>query len=358
MVQVSEFKVARQTTERSLSVTSETYLLAATTTHENAGLDANDKNSTDVTRQTSGDSNRRDGAKEKTRGTAMPQACTCPSLITFDKCPEYLQDNPFIMNGYRSAYTYHEAFHSIFHVHNESLNIWSHSLALLLAVTGLIATLFSFHHDDSHLKVEDVLLLSLFFLMSAYTFLASTLFHTLLCVSKQAHDRFICLDFSGVSAILACCSISYTYPLYACHPTARIVWILALLLVNTAGIIGPSHKIWMTVQFKNGRVAVYTCSALLSLLPFICYFIFFSTRAAVPQDILQRFGMTLLQLGFGALLFALKMPERFMPGFFDIWANSHSIFHFLAMGAMITMWQTVLLLIKWKNSDNFCTVSM
>lgn len=355
MVQVAEYNVPPQTTKRSLSVTSETYLLAATE-NENPCLDANNnKYSTDSTRPAEGDASRREIGKEKFRAAEMPKACACPSLITFDKCPEYLQDNPFILNGYRSAYTYHEAFHSILHVHNESLNIWSHSLALLLAITGLIATLSSFRRDESNLKLEDLLLVSLFFLMSAYTFLASTLFHTLLCVSKQAHDRFICLDFSGVSAILACCSISYTYPLYACHPTARLVWILALLLVNTAGIIGPSHKIWMTVDFKNGRVAVYACSALLSLLPFICYFILPSTRP-VPQDILLRFGMTLLQLGFGALLFALKMPERFMPGFFDIWANSHAIFHFLAMGAMITMWQTVLLLINWKNADKFCAL--
>jgi adiponectin receptor len=238
----------------------------------------------------------------------------------------------------------------MFHVHNESLNIWSHTLAFVLAVAGLIATV-SF--QPQHMKLEDILLLCVFFLMSSYTFLASTLFHTLLCVSKEAHDRFICLDFSGVSAILACCAISYTWPLYECHKTARLFWIVALLLVNTAGIIGPSHKIWMTVEFKNGRVAIYACSALLSLLPFICYFAIPST-AAIPQEILTLFSVTLLQLGIGSLFFALKMPERFIPGFFDIWANSHAIFHILAMGAMFTMWQTILLLINWKNAAKFC----
>ena len=35
----------------------------------------------------------------------------------------------------------------------------------------------------------------------------------------------------------------------------------------------------------------------------------------------------------GAIMYALRIPERFYPGKFDIWLHSHQIFHVFVLGA-------------------------
>lgn len=35
----------------------------------------------------------------------------------------------------------------------------------------------------------------------------------------------------------------------------------------------------------------------------------------------------------GAIIYAFKIPERFVPKTFDIWLSSHSIFHWMILGA-------------------------
>jgi adiponectin receptor len=38
----------------------------------------------------------------------------------------------------------------------------------------------------------------------------------------------------------------------------------------------------------------------------------------------------------GAVIYALRIPERFAPGKFDIWGASHQIFHLFVLAAAVT----------------------
>lgn len=44
----------------------------------------------------------------------------------------------------------------------------------------------------------------------------------------------------------------------------------------------------------------------------------------------------------GAIIFALKIPERYVPRTFDIWFQSHTIFHWMCLAAAILhMWASI-----------------
>lgn len=42
--------------------------------------------------------------------------------------PEFLRDNGFILDGYRVNHTFLSSLHSLFTLHNETVNVWSHFL--------------------------------------------------------------------------------------------------------------------------------------------------------------------------------------------------------------------------------------
>lgn len=45
---------------------------------------------------------------------------------------------------------------------------------------------------------------------------------------------------------------------------------------------------------------------------------------------------------FGGLFYAFKLPERLVKVKFDIWANSHAIFHWIVnLGAAIHLWCSI-----------------
>ena len=61
-------------------------------------------------------------------------------LVDIDETPTYLR-RPYILRGYRVSYTFWRCVQSVWSVHNESGNIWTHALgfvyfAWLLAACG------------------------------------------------------------------------------------------------------------------------------------------------------------------------------------------------------------------------------
>lgn len=58
----------------------------------------------------------------RVRGKAAKQ----PITSLFADLPDYLRDNEYIMRYYRADYSVRESLASLFRVHNETGNIWSH----------------------------------------------------------------------------------------------------------------------------------------------------------------------------------------------------------------------------------------
>lgn len=64
-------------------------------------------------------------------------------LISFSEVPYWLQDNPSILGGYRRLqYTYRGCVKSMFYIHNETGNIYTHLLGALAFIGIAFATLF------------------------------------------------------------------------------------------------------------------------------------------------------------------------------------------------------------------------
>lgn len=65
-----------------------------------------------------------------------------PSLRTWGNLPGYLKDNEFIMSGYRANWSFRDSLRSLFLLHNETGNVWSHLLGFFffLHLTIHVAT--------------------------------------------------------------------------------------------------------------------------------------------------------------------------------------------------------------------------
>ncbi|GMH44388.1 hypothetical protein BSKO_12340 [Bryopsis sp. KO-2023] len=55
-----------------------------------------------------------------------------PMLQSWQNIPDYLRDNEFIKSGYRANWSFRDSLLSLFLLHNETGNIWSHLLGFLI----------------------------------------------------------------------------------------------------------------------------------------------------------------------------------------------------------------------------------
>ncbi|XP_043714220.1 heptahelical transmembrane protein 4-like [Telopea speciosissima] len=86
-------------------------------------------------------------------------------LVEYHSLPAYLRDNEFILGHYRSEWPLKQIFLSIFSIHNETLNVWTHLIGFFLFLALTIYTamkvpkvvdLHSLQHFPDVLKKADL----------------------------------------------------------------------------------------------------------------------------------------------------------------------------------------------------------
>ncbi|KAI8914224.1 hemolysin-III related-domain-containing protein [Gorgonomyces haynaldii] len=271
-------------------------------------------------------------------------------FYTFDELEPYLRDNEYMIRGYRQRYSFKESFISLFHWHNESINVWTHLLGFVFFLYLVGHSLFIPAHENA--KLSDVIVLCGMLLSACYTFICSALFHLHICVSKEASQFYGCLDYSGISALICggCCAWIY-YLLY-CEPIAQICSLILLCIANLVGIFGPMLSFWRKPEFRVGRTVVYITSGCVGIVPVTYYIMKYgmdafpdhATNIAIPCTLFMVF-----QYIFGAVIYANRFPEKRYPGVFDIFGASHQWWHVLVFTATLTLYYAVLELMKWSS---------
>lgn len=56
----------------------------------------------------------------------------------------------------------------------------------------------------------------------------------------------------------------------------------------------------------------------------------------------------------GAGLYVFRIPERFKPGAFNVWAHSHQLFHLCVIAAAIVHCDTLLFMVKYRLLAGSC----
>lgn len=79
-------------------------------------------------------------------------------VVCFEDLPTWMQSDPYIRQGYRKQLgSFSKCYESLFYLHNETVNIWSHLLVGIFFTSLLLATDYSILHDCPQLSASDTL---------------------------------------------------------------------------------------------------------------------------------------------------------------------------------------------------------
>nr|POE63244.1 uncharacterized protein c30d11.11 [Quercus suber] len=254
-------------------------------------------------------------------------------LITYEHLPEPWRVNPHIIRGYRFSETKLDCVRSCFCVSNEFFNIWSHAVGLMI----VLAIAFYFYPATAAFASAtkwDIAIAGCFFFAACKCLVCSCMWHTMASISNQTlMERFACVDYTGISLLVAASIMTTEYTAFYCEPTSRWIYLTTTLILGIAGTILPWHPVFNRADMSWARVGFFVSLALTGFIPIIQLTLErgWDETAYFYAPILKSVTVYFV----GAIMYAAKFPERFLPGCFDYVGGSHNIWHVAVLGGIL-----------------------
>ncbi|GAB5589200.1 inc metabolism membrane protein [Umbelopsis nana] len=199
--------------------------------------------------------------------TAKAAVIGAQRLLNFHELPNEWQENQYILSGYRFYQSNRACLKSIFALHNETMNIWSHLLGFVF-FAGL--GVYAFNKQFPEATTNDRAITLTFFLAALKCLICSSIYHTFICHSKHAIKSLTAtLDYIGISILITASVLMTEYYSYYCRPVAKFRYMLFTALVGSTGVIMPMFPFWDTKRFRPVRIGVFLLMAFSSAVPVV-----------------------------------------------------------------------------------------
>jgi len=256
--------------------------------------------------------------------------------LSFAKLPSWMKDNEFIKFSHRPELnSTAECFKSILGVHSETGNIWTHLIGFIAFIICTIVFYVKPFCDQCHtdLDVREKLIFLFFFIGAILCLGLSFLFHTLCCHSEHVSKLFCKLDYVGISLLTVGSFVPWIYYGFYCQYTPKVVYLTSISILGVGCIFVTMLDKFSTATYRPIRALLFVCLGLFGIVPTVHFLHDHGWSAGMVEASVHR----VLIMGFlyilGAVLYGCRIPERFLPGKFDIWFQSHQIFHVLVIAA-------------------------
>ena len=254
-------------------------------------------------------------------------------LIRYEDLPHPWRVNPHIVKGYRFTESKIDCVRSAFNVSNEFVNIWSHAIGLII-VLSIAFYVYPTSVNFSLSTKTDVFIAAVFFFAACKCLVCSTLWHTMNSIAEQnLMERFACVDYTGISLLIAASIMTTEYTAFYCEPVSRWTYIVCTATLGIGGVILPWHPTFNRADMNWARVAFYVALGATGFAPVIQLNL---TRG--PQWSYYFYAPVMKSVFVylvGALIYAAQIPERWCPGWFDYIGGSHNIWHLAVLGGIL-----------------------
>lgn len=222
----------------------------------------------------------------------------------------------FVLSGYRSTKSWWECTNSVFRIHNETINIWTHLMGALIWILMMDAADAMLRYN----KVEDVTMsvLKLCFIMCIAMPVFSTTYHTYKCVNERLYNILLSLDIAGIHLLMFARTMTEAFVVFYCD---RAIWLNLVMICSVPALALGVYGAWTRTQWP------FIPAVLLAHIPVIS----FVMGGVVSSPRIARY-LTLSLSGsvtgiVAFILFMYRIPECFYPGKFDIVGSSHQWWH-------------------------------
>lgn len=251
-----------------------------------------------------------------------------------------MRDNEYILHGYvPPTNSYRQCLRSLTYLHNESVNIYTHLVPGLLVAAALLVPVEYLVPVFPTTTGTDRWYIRLFLVGAATCLLASATFHTCKCHLHPVAVAFNMLDYVGIVVLILTLMVGIIHYSFQDHSVLRTTF-LAMVLVLGVGCFGVSvDRRFREPAWRSTRAAMFVAFGLSAVVPVVTGVVVYGVdeawkRGGIGHVLLEAVGY----IG-GAALYAVRVPEKRLPGRFDYFGNLHQVFHVLVVLAAWSHWR-------------------
>ncbi|VDO20401.1 unnamed protein product [Haemonchus placei] len=183
----------------------------------------------------------------------------------FEYLPEWLQDNEYLRTGHRPPLpSFSSCFKSIFALHTETGNIWTH----MYGCVAFIGVAFWFlTRPSSQIQFMDKVVFSTYFLGAILCLGMSFIFHTVACHSDTVGKLFSKLDYAGIALLIVGSFIPWLYYAFYCRPQPMMIYIT---MISVLGLLAMIVSLWdkfAQPAFRPLRAVIFVAMGLSAVFP-------------------------------------------------------------------------------------------
>jgi len=256
-------------------------------------------------------------------------------VVGFSNLPQWLQDNDFLRKGHRPPLpNFKECFKSIFRIHTETGNIWTH----LMGVVAFIGLSFYFVlRPTEEIDHQEKAVFMTFFAGAIVCMGLSFTFHTVCChQNKFIGQLFAKFDYCGIAFLTVGSFVPWLYYSFYCDYTPKVIYLTIVCILGVSAVIVSLWDKFGTPSLRPFRAGVFIVFGLSGIAPATHYSIVNGWEKSISEAAIGWLIFMGVLYITGAMLYAFRVPERFFPGKVDILFHSHQLFHcFVIAGAFV-----------------------
>lgn len=183
-----------------------------------------------------------------------------------------------------------------------------------------------------------------------FCLLASSTCHLLCCHSERLSYIMLRLDYAGIAALISTSFYPPIYYSFMCYPFLRNLYLGFITVLGIATIVISLLPVFEKPKFRSFRASLFFGMGISGVAPVLHKLILFRGKPEAVQTTGYEILMGLFY-GFGALIYATRVPERWKPGKFDIAGHSHQLFHVLVVAGAYTHYLAGLVYLRWRDLE-------
>lgn len=189
-----------------------------------------------------------------------------------------------------------------------------------MAFVGLAA--FFMSRSTAEVQLEEKLVFMCFFTGAITCMGLSFLYHTLCCHKDKKIGRlFAKFDYCGIAFLTVGSFVPWLYYSFYCDRKPQIIYLSIVILLGIGAVVVSTFDFFAGPRFRPLRAGVFITFGMSGIAPATHYGIVNGWQKSIDEAALGWLILMGILYITGALLYAMRIPERFFPGKVDIWVS-------------------------------------
>ncbi|OMJ30219.1 Adiponectin receptor protein 2 [Smittium culicis] len=259
-----------------------------------------------------------------------------------------MRDNSFIKTGYRQPIaSLKYCFSSLFFIHNETVNIYSHLIGALIFITLMFTTKALLIQTTPSASSTDILFTYIFLAGAVSCLLMSSVYHTTKCHSENVSKLLNKCDYIGITLLIVTSCFPIIFYAFRCSSYLQLSYIILLSTLGAFASFISIYPSFAIPKYRKFRALIFVLLGVSAVVPISHSIILFGTAHTFHSTQLAYILPMAAFYILGAFLYACRLPESLFPGKFDIWFHSHQIFHCFVLIAALFHYHGVIKALNW-----------